>query len=130
MRTMRGLLACVLVLAGSGCAQKGDWIEGTLVTVDVSGVWRGRTDPTTSAGGLSMEAELTAEQRGPKVTGVLVLRGERIDIEGTVRGDVFSFAGPSRRMKAELTVRGDEMSGQGVNMQPARTMTLNLKRQP
>ena len=32
-------LLCVLVI--SGCAQKTDWIEGTLVTVDVSGVWRG-----------------------------------------------------------------------------------------
>ena len=53
-----------------------------------------------------MEAELTAEQRGPKVTGVLVLRGDRNAIEGTVRGDVFSFATPDGRIKAELTVTG------------------------
>ena len=50
MSTTRWLLA-VLVLAGPACAQKGDWIAGTLVTVDVSGVWRGRLDPTTSAEG-------------------------------------------------------------------------------
>ena len=127
MRTMRGLLACVLVLAASGCAQKSDWIAGTLVTVDVSGVWRGRLDPTA---GLVMEAELTAEQRGPKVTGVLVLRGERHAIEGTVRGDVFSFTTPDGRIKADLTVRGDEMSGQGLTMTFGRNVTLNLKRQP
>ena len=75
-----------------------------------------------------MEAELTAEQQGPKVTGVLVLRGERHVIEGTVRGDVFSFATPNGRIRVELTVRGDEMSGQGVTMSFGRNVTLNLKR--
>ena len=129
MSTTRWLLA-LLVLLGPACTQKGDWISGTLVTVDVSGVWRGRMDPVTSVGGLSMEAELTVEQRGPKVTGVLLLRGDRHGIEGTVRGDAFSFSTPDGRIRADLTVTGDEMTGHGVNTSAARTMTLRLKRQP
>jgi len=37
--------------------QETDWIEGTLVTVDVRGVWRGRL-----ASGLAAELEMTLTQ--------------------------------------------------------------------
>ena len=75
--------------------------------------------------------ELTLEQRGPKVTGVLSVRGQKTTIEGAVRGDVFSFATPDGRVKAELTVMGDEMSGHGVNMATmSRQVNVTLKRQP
>ena len=41
MQTMvRVLVATTLVLGGSGCA-KTDWIDRTLVTVDVTGTWSG-----------------------------------------------------------------------------------------
>ena len=39
MRAALGVLGVALMLA-SGCAQK-DWIDRTLVTVDVTGVWEG-----------------------------------------------------------------------------------------
>jgi hypothetical protein len=54
----------VAVLLGSGCA-KPDWIQQTLVTVDVTGMWRD-TDGT---------VELKLEQYGPKVTGAMLWRG-------------------------------------------------------
>ena len=127
--TLRSLLLVLLLLLGSGCA-KSDWIAGTLVTVDVSGSWHGAM----SAGSPSTTSELmdmNLEQRGPKVTGVLSTRGGKTPIEGTVRGDVFSFATANGRVKGELTVIGDEMSGHGVNMGfLSREMKVMLKRQP
>src|SRR5439155_16121440 len=53
-----------LVLAAAGCARP-DWIEQTLVTVDVTGVWRGTYLRVGGSGNL----ELTLQQSGPKVTG-------------------------------------------------------------
>ncbi len=117
----------LLVLAGTGCAQRADWIEGTLVTVDVSGVWRGVAVP--ARGGVQGEAELTVTQRGPKVTGDFRIRGTKVHVEGTVRGDVLSIAAPNGRFHAEATVMGDEMSGQGVATQGIE-YNLKLSRQP
>ena len=81
-------IAC-LVLTAAGCARS-DWIQSTLVTVDVTGVWRGRY-VTTSSGDL----ELTLEQSGPKVTGQLKILGGNLRVEGpmegTVNGDMFRF---------------------------------------
>ena len=58
---MRGLAFACLLLGASGCAQRADWIEGTLVTVDVSGIWRG-TGVTLK--GPQGELEMTLIQRG------------------------------------------------------------------
>jgi hypothetical protein len=95
-------------VALSGCT-KPDWIQQTLVTVDVTGVWVGR-------GG---NATLTLEQQGPKVTGsVNALAGYlgRLSgkIEGSVTGDVLQFkqtSGTDPRIEGELSVSGDEMTG-------------------
>ena len=125
----------VLLLLAGGCAQKGDWIAGTLVTVDVSGTWRGRLEPG-PPGGFAADATLTLEQRGQKVAGVLLLQGAQqvspsSRIEGSVRGDVLSLATLDGRVSAELIVAGDEMSGRGVSMAfTQRVIMLNLKRQP
>ena len=53
-----GLVAAMLAI-GSGCA-KPDWIEQTLVTVDVTGTWR------STEGSL---VEFVLEQQGSKVKG-------------------------------------------------------------
>ena len=76
------LIAGVLTL-GSGCAKPPDWIEQTLVTVDVTGTWRG------SPGAF----ELKLEQHGSKVTGTIFVPVSTNTgaIEGSVSGDVFRF---------------------------------------
>ena len=104
-------LTVALWLLVPGCAQKSDWVEGTLVTVDVTGVWKGRVNAV--VGGVGGEMEMTLTQRGPKVTGDGRIRAEKISIEGTVRGDVFSFREPGGRLRAEATVTGDQMAGEG-----------------
>jgi len=62
---------------------KSDWIQQTLVTVDVTGTWR-------STEGVLVE--LLLEQQGSKVTGS-IRRGSAWDgaIVGTVGGDLFRF---------------------------------------
>jgi hypothetical protein len=115
-RIVRGLAATLLVVGALGCAQRTDWIQGTLVTVDVSGLWRGRLTVATGTGGLGGiggEMELTLTQHGLKVTGEGRIRADRVRIEGTVRGDVFSFSELGGRLHAQATVAGDEMSGGG-----------------
>ena len=104
-------LAVALVLLVAACAQKSDWVEGTLVTVDVTGAWKGRVAGV--PGGVGGEMEMTLTQRGPKVTGDGRIRAEKISIEGTVRGDVFSFTEPGGRLRGEARVTGDEMAGEG-----------------
>ena len=103
----------MLALA-SGCARS-DWIEQTLVTVDVTGTWTGQ-------GG---DLVLRLEQQGPKVTGSMVWRGlfgtevgssgtTSGAIEGSVTGDVFHWkqtSGAVRVHETEMTVTGDEMNG-------------------
>ena len=108
---MRWLLVGFLVAGAPGCAQKTDWVEGTLVTVDVTGVWKGRMTPLPS--GIAGEFEMTLTQRGARVTGEGRIRTQKIGIEGTVRGDVFTFNEPGGRMRAEARVNGDELSGEG-----------------
>jgi len=68
---------------------------------------------TTVPGGLGGELEMTLAQRGAKVTGNGRLRAQTIGVEGTVRGDVFTFSDGSGRLRAQATVTGDEMSGEG-----------------
>src|SRR5262245_39160189 len=104
------LMVVVAVLAyASGCA-KPDWIQQTLVTVDVTGTWA-------TANGTFV---LKLAQEGPKVTGSMVALGTMFGggvsgaIEGTVSGDVFRFKQTSGTIwlkESEMTVSGDEMSG-------------------
>ena len=109
-RTMIAWLAMgLLMLAAAGCTRP-DWIEQTLVTVDVTGVWRGTygIEPF----------EVTLQQSGPKVTGQFVMRtgGQgRVDgpAEGTINGDTLRFHDSRGRVAVEAQVNGDEMTGSG-----------------
>jgi hypothetical protein len=108
MRTIvRVLVATALVFSGSGCA-KTDWIDRTLVTVDVTGTWYGGVRGGWAISDLSFELE----QQGATVKGsVQWTPGTRGDIEGTLAGDVFRFRNARGSVEGEMTVSGDEMSG-------------------
>ena len=87
---------------GSGCA-KPDWIQQTLVTVNVTGTWQSFD---------AIYIELTLEQQGQKVTGS-VLKPKHLagPIEGTVTGDELKISRKNGIFDGEMTVSGDEMSG-------------------
>ena len=117
------LIAALLALA-PGCART-DWIERTLVTVDVTGVWSGRAYIPHATSGLIIDVRLELEQEGPKVKGSMRPSGSipwrSVDpspsagaINGTVAGDVFDFAETNGHIKGHLTVSGDEMTGEVV----------------
>ena len=112
MNTIVRVILVAVLACGSGCARK-DWIEQTLVTVDVTGTWR------STEGGL---LELELEQQGANVKGSFRRRGlpQHLGgstsgaIQGTVSGDVFHFrqtSGPFGPLQGDMTVIGDEMSG-------------------
>jgi hypothetical protein len=150
VRTRRGagiatapwvLVAALLALA-SGCARP-DWIEHTLVTVDVTGRWTGNWFGPIGGGG---PIGMTLQQNGPKATGNIELTGGEAHnwsgpIAGTVEGDVLSFRIWDGRLRGEVIVAGDEMSGT-VTLTPisvsgccpgkymSGTKTLKLQRQP
>jgi hypothetical protein len=94
----RVLLAAVLA-CGAGCTTPPDWIERTLVTVDVSGRWHGIAPGSRRV----PELWLDLQQEGPKAKGSMRALGAAgftsAPIEGTIAGDVFSFRqtdGPGR----------------------------------
>jgi len=104
------LILMVILVVGVGCA-KPDWIQQTLVTVDVTGTWQG----STTDGWF----EFVLQQQGAKVTGSVLVRGLRGSgnnisgpIDGAMAGDVFSFRQTNGNLTGETTVTGDEMSGQ------------------
>jgi hypothetical protein len=109
----------------AGCART-DWIDRTLVTVDVTGTWAGNF-----SGGLGREIFLELKQEGLRVTGFV--RTSRYGlgttassaIDGTVSGDVFRFRDLRGDLEAELTVSGDEMIGQ---VSFAGTRPISLRR--
>jgi hypothetical protein len=114
MRTIAGLLLTTLLTMTAGCAQK-DWIDRTLVTVDVTGTWAGTmmAAGTGGAGG-ARDVVLELEQKGSTVKGAMRVtpRGMAPDtLEGTVAGDVFRFKDPRANWEGELTVSGEEMAG-------------------
>ena len=118
----------VPLVHASGCAQK-DWIDRTLVTVDVTGVWEG----TQMGTGFSWGIELDLKQDGAKVTGWLTgIRNtggtaeSPIPIVGTVSGDTFSFHEVSGQpLRVQAQVNGDEMTGSGSRLS---TWTIALHR--
>ena len=111
---MWAFVATTLVLS-SGCTKQ-DWIDRTLVTVDVTGTWLGDIEGT--AGG-SRELSLELEQQGSTVKGFIRMTGGGANplwvrpgpIDGTVAGDVFRFRQPNGHAEGEMTVSGDEMNG-------------------
>ena len=110
------LIAAVLVIS-PGCVKQPDWIESTLVTVDVTGVWEGTAlAPLGASGNPAVRALLDLEQEGPKVKGRFQTSFGRISgpLEGRVGGDVFHFrviGGQGETLTGEVTVSGDEMEG-------------------
>jgi len=121
--TARVLTAALLVLVG-GCAGT-DWIDRTLVTVDVTGVWSGRAYIAHATTDVLIDVRLVLEQDGPKVKGSITPSGSipwRVSdrpptegrVDGTVAGDVFAFREANGHISGHLTVNGDEMSGEIV----------------
>jgi hypothetical protein len=114
VKIIAGVLIAAALAFGSGCARS-DWIERTLVTVDVTGTWYGRFQATGSTPDLFFELE----QQGSTVKGFMRITGfagppggvtsGRID--GTVAGDVFRFKDTRGNVHGEVTVSGDEMNG-------------------
>ena len=108
-RLMPLMLVAAVLACASSCA-KPDWIQQTLVTVDVTGNW------VNADNGPPFKLQL--EQQGAKVTGSMerwVLPMGSItstQIEGNVSGDVFRFQ--TRGLLScvgEFTVSGDDMRG-------------------
>ena len=123
MRTTKCLLLVMLLVIGQGCA-RGDWIDRTLVTEDVTGVWR-----------TERNIELDLKQQGPNVTGVIRVYGStaiRGPIEGTMAGDTLRFKQTNGSAVGELTVSGDEMIGQisGILRHPAQYTLRRQSPQP
>ncbi len=127
MKTLIGLLTATTLVIGSGCA-KSDWIDRTLVTVDVTGTWSG----STAGGGGTPSRELLfeLEQQGSTVKGLMRFVGNsgaqptvRVasgPINGTVAGDVFRFTQENSGVEGELTVSGEEVNGRISLANPAR----------
>jgi len=126
-------VATALVLV-SGCAQQ-DWIDRTLVTVDVSGVWTGSAATLDGQPSFNLHLRLDLRQKAAKVTGFLLTpigmekdtRGDAWPIEGNVTNDVFTFEAARAIVTGELTVDADEMKGVGVIGQ-GRRVTITLRR--
>ena len=124
----RTFLGALGLLIASGCSQRSDWIEGTLVTVDATGRWVGTWDRPYGGGGFIM----TLQQTGPKVIGDLMLSGWNAGpfsgpIEGTVTGDVLKFSRAD--LRGEGIVAGDALTGT-VTFGNVGTVPLRLQRQP
>ena len=128
-RLMLMLIAAVLT-CGSGCA-KSDWVDRTLVTNDVTGVWTGVSAGRGLIAGGSIEFRLDLEQEGTKVVGNFMM-APHLDrmgdatgpIDGRLEGDVFRFKARSGPLAGELTVSGDQMEGSisfGIKLSLRRT---------
>jgi hypothetical protein len=111
MRAVTRVLIAGALAFSAGCASA-DWIDRTLVTVDVTGTWFGIA-PVGGYGEMSIELE----QQGATVKGSLRLKtslqgGDQSGpIEGTVAGDMFRFRNARGSVEGEVTVNGDEMNG-------------------
>jgi hypothetical protein len=97
VQTAGATLIAAVLLFSSGCTRP-DWIEATLVTVDVTGVWQGEI----SGAGLpylgTREVTFDLKQEGPKVTGRFELGAPASGLRrhsgllaGNVGGDVLYF---------------------------------------
>ena len=133
MRTIARLLLVTSLAFGSGCART-DWIDRTLVTVDVTGVWYGTMNTRGGQPSINSEVSLELQQQGPNVTGHFrttggwsyLLSRASGPIEGSVSGDVFRFRRTEGPVSGELTVSGEEMRGE-VTL-TSRTADISLRR--
>ena len=134
MRAVLWTIAAAFELA-SGCVKQQDWIDRTLVTVDVTGVWEGTQ---TTGTGEVVPIVLDLKQKGAKVTGWMTGLGTPgtasaappIPILGTVSGDTVSFhegSGVRVPLLLQVQVNGDQMTGSGSRMS---TWTIVPHRRP
>jgi hypothetical protein len=132
---MKGTVWVILVVAlatGSSCTHP-DWIERTLVTVDVTGTWSG----TIAAGANAAEILIDLKQEGPKVEGSVRWKGFAFTtnfgdlaglVEGTVSGDRFEFRRTNGHLRGDVIVSGDEMTGHAhVRSGPASIVLRRVK---
>ena len=127
MRALARVLLVLVIASPIACARR-DWIDRTLVTENVTGIWSGSMQSSPS----SPRIELDLRQHGAKVTGVMKLPptgtysgGLGIPIEGSVAGDVFSFRDQRGVYSGELTVGGDDMMGQILGQWGKRPASLH-----
>ena len=131
MRTIAGLLLATVLTMSAGCA-KTDWIDRTLVTVDVTGVWEGSVGGIGGTGSSYGVFQFELEQQGSTVKGLtrgysrgVGCQGTDVGpIEGTVAGDVFRFRDSRGCIEGELTVSGDEMDGKASTFAGSRPFSL------
>ena len=114
-RLLARLLLAISLAICLGCAKQ-DWIDRTLVTVDVTGTWYGTITSTGGAYAGTQELWLDLEQAGSKVKGAARFKPDQGfaqsgPIEGTVSGDHFTYRLLRGSSFIELTVSGDEMAG-------------------
>ena len=118
-----------LVGVAAGCA-RADWVGSTLVTVDVTGDWRGTYASGISRGSIAMKLE----QRGARVTGTYEISGSGGSsgaVAGSVGGDTLRFE-RATLMGGQLTIGIDEMAGFLTRAGDSRTgnrMSVLLLRQ-
>jgi hypothetical protein len=112
-RIVRVIVVTALAF-GSGCARS-DWIPPALFTRNVAGVWYGELRTSLHR----MEVSIDLRQEGGKVEGSLLakgfvpalLRDVPGPVEGTVNGGQLELRQATGPLRADLTVRGDEMAG-------------------
>jgi hypothetical protein len=134
MKTIGTILVAVTMMCASGCTTHPDWIDRTLVTVDVTGTWHGWATVSNQAGSNS-EMWLVLKQEGPRATGSVrataghsAIRPVNGPIEGTVAGDVLSFRQTDGSLTGEMRVSEDSMTGQIVDAPPGGPYTITLQR--
>ena len=120
---MWAFVATALVLA-SGCAKK-DWIDRTLVTENVSGVWFG-----SSGWPNPRELSLELQQEGARITGTMRMLGTTNPgpysgpIGGSVAGDTLTLQDSRGEYQIETTIEGDTMTGRMVFSNGVRSISL------
>ena len=127
MKIIPALLIAAALGVASGCA-KTDWIDRTLVTVDVTGTWFG--SPGGAPGVYPVpDLLLELEQQGSTVTGSMRAGASWgvSELDGAVAGDVFRFRNKRGNIEGELTVSGDVMSGR-ISTQSLGAQPFSLRR--
>jgi len=135
MRASTWVILAVVLVGGSGCTTPPDWIERTLVTVDVTGTWYG-TSLTTAGLGSSVASLWLVElkQEGPRVKGSVRASAGTSQyppvngaIEGTVAGDVFSFRQTNGNLTGKMRVSEGTMTGEIADA-PGGNFAVTLRR--
>jgi hypothetical protein len=117
-------LALAATLAIALACTRNDWIDRTLVTENVTGVWSGSIGESTGF----RDVRLELQHEGAKVSGLIrFLPGSTsAPIGGSVAGDVFTFKDARGSYSGELTIAGDEMTGRIFS--PFGTRQVSLRR--